>query len=75
MKVRKLNVVKKIDEKQLPEYEEKGFLRVGKGGKLIPSKQTEADRPDAKVAELEAALAEKDVKIAELEAAVKKADK
>ena len=70
IKVRKLNIVKEVDEKRLKEFEAVGFTRIGENGDIIPAEVIEL--PDvagleARITELEAAVAEKDTKIAELE--------
>jgi len=73
--VRKLNVVKEIDESELPDYEAKGFNRVDKAGRLIPKKKTAgSDDQSAAIEELEKALSEKDAEIEALKAALSEKD-
>jgi len=76
MFVKKLNIVKEIDEKQLPYFEDKGYSRIDDSGEIIPSEKKERNgKQTAKIAELEKELAERDARIAELTAALEIARK
>ena len=64
--IRKLNIVKVIDEKYLAHFEDKGFRRIGKDGKPIAS---EADKVDEEIATMKSSAKILTDKIAELEKA------
>ena len=71
MKVKKMNVVKEIDEKQLSHYEDMGYSRVDKKGNTVKSgRQNEPDKIAAlekEIAEASAAIGSKNERIAALE--------
>jgi len=73
LKIQKLNVVKEITEKELPYYEDKGYRQLDDKGNLVEphavSDDVKIGALEAKVKELEAALAASEAKVKELEAA------
>ena len=71
MKIQKLNIVKKIDDKAFSHFEKQGYSELDENGKPIKKANKKAE---TKIAELEAAVTELTTKAEALEKAVAERD-